>query len=81
MTSDKRFQSLSETESILKSSSLKGKALENAVHVLHILSGAEGRVHGVARSRPTSSGWGRWTAARCCAWANEETVPGCKYRG
>ena len=48
VASDKRFQSLSETESILKSSSLKGKALKNDLQALHILPEAEGRVHGVA---------------------------------
>ena len=49
VTSDKRFQSLSEAESILKASSLTGRALDNALSALHILAQAEGRVHGVAK--------------------------------
>ena len=40
VTSDKRFQSSRRCAA--------KKALENAVRVLHILAGAEGRVHGVA---------------------------------
>ena len=46
VTSDRRFQSLDEARSILSSSSLKGKALDNALCALHILAEAEGRVHG-----------------------------------
>ncbi|MDD1738009.1 MAG: nickel pincer cofactor biosynthesis protein LarC [Methanothrix sp.] len=48
VTSDKRFCSLSEAQSILQASSLKGSALENALRALHILAEAEGRVHGTA---------------------------------
>ncbi len=48
VTSDKRFCSLSEAQSILQASSLKGSALENALRALHILAQAEGRVHGTA---------------------------------
>ena len=46
VTSDRRFQSLDEARSILSSSALKGKALDNALCALHILAEAEGRVHG-----------------------------------
>jgi uncharacterized protein (TIGR00299 family) protein len=48
VTSDKRFRSLSQAQSILQASSLKGSALENALRALHILAEAEGRVHGTA---------------------------------
>ncbi|MGB7571073.1 MAG: nickel pincer cofactor biosynthesis protein LarC [Methanothrix sp.] len=48
VTSDKRFCSLSQAQSILQASSLKGSALENALRALHILAQAEGRVHGTA---------------------------------
>jgi uncharacterized protein (TIGR00299 family) protein len=48
VTSDRRFHSLDEARSILNSSSLKGKALENALRALHILAEAEGRVHGTS---------------------------------
>ena len=48
VTSDKRFSSLSEAQSILQASSLEGSALENALRALHILAEAEGRVHGTA---------------------------------
>jgi len=48
VTSDRRFQSLNEARSILSSSALKGKALDNALCALHILAEAEGRVHGVS---------------------------------
>jgi len=48
VTSDRRFQSLAEAESILQASSLSGKALEDALRALHILAEAEGRVHGVS---------------------------------
>ena len=41
------------------SSRLKGKALKNAVRVLHILIGGEGRVHDVATEQ-ASMRWGRW---------------------
>jgi uncharacterized protein (TIGR00299 family) protein len=46
--SDRRYQSLDEAKSILRASSLEGKALENAFSALDILAEAEGRVHGVA---------------------------------
>jgi len=46
--SDKRFHSVSDAVSILHSSSLRGKALENALRALDILAEAESRVHGVA---------------------------------
>ena len=48
VTSDRRFHSLDEARSILNSSALKGKALEDALRALHILAEAEGRVHGVS---------------------------------
>lgn len=48
VTSDKRFRSLSEAQSILQASSLKGSALEKALRAVNILAQAEGRVHGVA---------------------------------
>ncbi len=46
--SDRRYQSLEEAKSILQGSSLRGKALEDALVTLHTLAEAEGRVHGVA---------------------------------
>jgi len=46
--SDRRYQSLDEAKSILQCSSLRGKALENALAALNILAEAEGRVHGLA---------------------------------
>ncbi|MDD1750086.1 MAG: nickel pincer cofactor biosynthesis protein LarC [Methanothrix sp.] len=46
--SDKRFQSLSDAVSILRASSLEGKALKNALAALDTLAEAEGRVHGMA---------------------------------
>lgn len=46
---DKRFQNLSEAISILKGSSLHGKALVNALRALDILASAESRVHGVPK--------------------------------
>jgi hypothetical protein len=46
--SDRRYQSLDEAKSILQSSSLSGKALEDAMAALDTLAEAEGRVHGVA---------------------------------
>ena len=46
--SDRRYQSLDEAKSILQGSSLRGKALEDALVTLHTLAEAEGRVHGVA---------------------------------
>ncbi|NTV77138.1 MAG: nickel pincer cofactor biosynthesis protein LarC, partial [Methanothrix sp.] len=52
VTSDKRFRSLSEAQSILQASSLKGSALENALRALHILAQAEGQVHGSAPDQP-----------------------------
>ncbi|MGB7545725.1 MAG: nickel pincer cofactor biosynthesis protein LarC, partial [Methanothrix sp.] len=48
VTSDKRFCSLSQAQSILQASSLEGSALENALSALCILAQAEGRVHGTA---------------------------------
>ena len=48
VTSDRRFQSLDEARSILNSSCLREKALEDALRALHILAEAEGRVHGVS---------------------------------
>jgi uncharacterized protein (TIGR00299 family) protein len=47
--SDRRFQSIEEANSILKGSSLRGKALENALRALDVLASAESRVHGVPR--------------------------------
>ena len=50
--SDKRFQSLrDDAVSILQGSSLKGKALENALSALDTLAEAESRVHGVAKEQ------------------------------
>jgi len=46
--SDRRYQSLDEAKSILQGSSLRGKALGNALSALDTLAGAESRVHGVA---------------------------------
>ena len=46
--SDRRYQSLDEAKSILQGSSLRGKALEDALVTLHTLAEAESRVHGVA---------------------------------
>lgn len=48
VTSDRRFHSLDEARSILNSSCLREKALEDALRALHILAEAEGRVHGVS---------------------------------
>ncbi len=48
VTSDRRFHSLDEARSILNSSCLREKALEDAHRALHILAEAEGRVHGVS---------------------------------
>ncbi len=49
VVSDRRFQSLEEANSILKGSSLRGKALENALRALDVLASAESRVHGVPK--------------------------------
>lgn len=49
VVSDRRFQSLEEANSILKGSSLQGKALENALQALDVLASAESRVHGVPK--------------------------------
>ena len=46
VTSGRRFHSLDEARSILSSSCLRGKALEDALRALDILAEAEGRVHG-----------------------------------
>ena len=48
VSSDRRFHSLDEARSILNSSCLREKALEDALRALHILAEAEGRVHGVS---------------------------------
>lgn len=48
VTSDRRFHSLDEARSILNSSCLREKALEDALRALHILAEAEGRVHGTS---------------------------------
>ncbi len=47
--SDRHYQTLSEANSILNSSSLKGKALEHALLAIDILAGAESRVHGLPK--------------------------------
>lgn len=47
--SDKRFQSLGEAESILRSSSLTGEALQSALAALDILADAESHVHGATK--------------------------------
>src|SRR5512137_386352 len=47
--SDRRYSSLKEALSILKGSSLKGAALEDALRALNILAAAEGQVHGMKR--------------------------------
>jgi uncharacterized protein (TIGR00299 family) protein len=49
VVSDRRFQNLEEAKSILKCSSLRGKALENALCALDVLASAESRVHGVPK--------------------------------
>lgn len=46
---DKRFQNLAEAISLLKASTLHGKALENALRALDSLASAESRVHGVPK--------------------------------
>jgi uncharacterized protein (TIGR00299 family) protein len=48
--SDKRFRSLSDAISILQSSSLQGKALENALLAMDTLAVAESKVHGVPKT-------------------------------
>ena len=47
--SDRRYHSLEEAISILKSSRLQGEALEDALLALDILATAESRVHGVPK--------------------------------
>ena len=47
--SDKRFRSLEEANSILRGSSLRGNALENALRAMDILASAESSVHGVPK--------------------------------
>jgi hypothetical protein len=47
--SERRYQSLGEAVSILKASSLEGKALQKALAALNTLAEAESRVHGVAK--------------------------------
>jgi uncharacterized protein (TIGR00299 family) protein len=47
--SERRFQNLEEAKSILKGSSLRGKALENALCALDVLASAESRVHGMPK--------------------------------
>lgn len=49
VVSDRRFQSLEEANSILRGSSLREAALENALGALDILASAEGRVHGIPK--------------------------------
>ena len=49
--SDRRYHSLEEAVSILKSSSLQEKALKKALAALDILAEAESRVHDVPKSR------------------------------
>lgn len=49
--SDRRYHSLEEAVSILKSSSLQEKALKKALAALDILAEAESRVHGVPKGR------------------------------
>jgi len=45
--SDRSFQSPEEAAAILQGSSLKGRALQDALAALDILAAAEGRVHGL----------------------------------
>ncbi|NMB86124.1 MAG: hypothetical protein A4E44_00982 [Methanosaeta sp. PtaB.Bin018] len=47
--SDRRYQSLDEAVSILKSSSLQGDALRKALQALDILAAAESKVHGAPK--------------------------------
>ncbi len=47
--SDKRFRSLEEANSILRGSSLRGNALENALRAMDVLASAESSVHGVPK--------------------------------
>ena len=47
--SERRYQSLDEAVSILKSSSLQGDALRKALQALDILAAAESKVHGVPK--------------------------------
>ncbi len=47
--SDDRFSNMDEAISILKGSTLHGKALENSLRALDILASAESRVHGVPK--------------------------------
>jgi uncharacterized protein (TIGR00299 family) protein len=47
--SDRRFRSLEEANSILRGSTLREAALENALRALDILASAESRVHGVPK--------------------------------
>lgn len=49
VVSDRRFQSLEEANTILKGSSLRGKALENALRAMDVIASAESRVHGVPK--------------------------------
>ncbi len=49
VVSDRRFQNLDEAYSILRESSLRGKALQTALRALDVLASAESRVHGVPK--------------------------------
>lgn len=49
VTSDRRYHSLAEAVSILKGSSLKGRALDDALHAIDLLAAAESLVHGVPK--------------------------------
>lgn len=49
VTADRRYHSLAEAVSILKSSSLRGEALDDALSAIDLLATAESRVHGMAK--------------------------------
>jgi hypothetical protein len=71
VTSERRYQSLGEAISILQGSSLRGKALKNALSALNSLAEAESRVHGVAKEQAHFHEVGALDAladiAGCCA--------------
>lgn len=49
VTSDRRYKSLKDALSILKSSSLSGKSLDKALKIMDLLACAESKVHGIPK--------------------------------